>query len=229
MKNILVVDDEQIIAENIKQYLLKEGYNVYIAHNGKVALDIFNSNSIDMLILDLMIPKISGEEVCKKVRKESNIPIVMLTAKVTEENRINGLEIGADVYVTKPFSIRELMVIVRSLFRRVSNFAEDNYIGYNRNILKIDYDQYKVLKNNIDCNLTKRESLILFALSKHPNKIFTREELIEIAMGNDFEGYDRAIDTHIKNLRSKIEDDTSNPEYIITIRGVGYRFGAFND
>ncbi len=228
LRNILVVDDEQIIAENVKAYLVKDDYNVFIANDGLTAIDIFEEEDIDMIILDLMLPKLSGEEVCKKIRETSNVPIVMLTAKVSEENRIEGLETGADMYLTKPFSLRELSAIVKSLFRRVSNFSKDDYISFNKDDLKINYEQLTVLKNDVECNLTKTEREILFLLSKYNKKIFTREELIEQVLGIDFEGYDRAIDTHIKNLRSKIEDNTSKPEYILTVRGVGYKFGQFN-
>ncbi len=227
MYNILVVDDETVIANNINDYLINSGYNVYIANDGIKALEIFESEKIDLIILDLMLPKMSGEEVCKEIRKSSNVPIIMLTAKVAEENRINGLETGADVYVTKPFSLRELMAIVNSLFRRINNFSENGFVTFNNNDLKVNYDELIVHKNGVDCNLTKTEREILFTLSKYPKKVFTRNELIDIVLGDNFEGYDRAIDSHIKNLRSKIEDDTSDPKYILTIRGIGYKFGEF--
>ncbi len=225
--NILVVDDEVGIAKNIKDYLSNSGYNVTIANDGEIALEIFKTEKIDLIILDLMLPKITGEEVCAKVRQSSNIPIIMLTAKVTEENKITGLETGADSYLTKPFSLRELLAVVNSLFRRVNNFSENGFVSFNNNDLKVNYEELIVQKNSKECVLTKTEREILFTLSKFPKKVFTRNELIEIVLGDDFEGYDRAIDSHIKNLRSKIEDNTAEPKYILTVRGIGYKFGEF--
>ncbi len=224
-KKIIVVEDEKIISDNICAYLEKEGYETIKTYAGDEALRIFYDEAPDMIILDLMIPNVSGEEVCKKIRKDSKVPIIMLTAKVSEENKITGLEIGADDYLTKPFSMRELVTRVNTLFRRVNNFEDVSFISFNNGDLKINYESCKVLKNDVDCKLTKSERNILFSLSKFSKKIFTREELIAIALGEEFMGYDRAIDSHIKNLRSKIEDDTSIPKYVITIRGVGYRFG----
>lgn len=225
MKKILIVDDEKIISKNISDYLQNSGYDTLIVDNGQSALEVFNNDKIDMIILDLMLPKLSGEEVCIEIRKTSNIPIIMLTAKVMEDSKINGLELGADIYLTKPFSLRELVTVVKSLFRRVDNFAVDNFQSFNAGDLKINFEEQLVLKNDLECKLTKSEWNILNSLCSYPKKIFTREELITIALGEDFEGYDRAIDSHVKNLRSKIEEDTSNPTYIVTIRGFGYKFG----
>ncbi len=224
-RKVLIVEDEGLIAKNISDYLVNSGFETLITDNGATALEIFNKEKIDMLILDLMLPKVTGEEVCIEVRKSSNIPIIMLTAKVTEDSKINGLELGADIYLTKPFSLRELVTVVKSLFRRVDNFATNNFVSYNNGDLKINFTEQIVLKNNEECKLTKSELNILFSLVNHPKKIYTREELIEIALGDDFNGFDRVIDSHIKNLRSKIEDDTSKPKYILTVRGFGYRFG----
>ncbi len=226
-RKVLIVEDEGLIAKNISDYLVNSGYETILADNGATALEIFKNEKIDMLILDLMLPKVTGEEVCIEVRKVSNIPIIMLTAKVTEDSKINGLELGADIYLTKPFSLRELVTVVKSLFRRIDNFATNNFVSYNNGDLKINFGEQIVLKNNEECKLTKSELNILFSLVNHPKKIYTREELIEVALGDDFNGFDRAIDSHIKNLRSKIEDDTSKPNYIITVRGFGYRFGEF--
>ncbi len=227
MYNILVVDDEEVIANNIRDYLSNSGYNITVVNDGEKALNVFNSEKIDLIILDLMLPLVAGEEVCKQVRKSSNVPIIMLTAKVSEENKITGLETGADIYLTKPFSLRELLAVVNSLFRRVNNFSENGFVSFNNNDLKVNYEELVVQKKGTECNLTKTEREILFTLSKYPKKVFTRNELIEIVLGKDFEGYDRAIDSHVKNLRSKIEDDTAEPKYILTIRGIGYKFGEF--
>ncbi len=224
-KKVLIVDDENIISKNISDYLENSGFETIIADNGLDALEIFDNDKIDMIVLDLMLPKITGEQVCIDIRKKSNVPIIMLTAKVTEDSKINGLELGADYYLTKPFSLRELVTIVKSLFRRVSNFSEDNFTSFNNGDLKINFDEQIVLKKDDECKLTKSEYQILSSLASYPKKIFTREELITIALGDDFTGYDRAIDSHIKNLRSKIEEDSGNPIYILTVRGFGYRFG----
>ncbi len=224
-RKVLIVEDEKLIAKNISDYLQNSGFETIITDNGVSALEIFQNEKIDMLILDLMLPKLSGEEVCIEIRKVSKVPIIMLTAKVTEDSKINGLELGADNYLTKPFSLRELVTVVKSLFRRVDNFATNNFVSFNNGDLKINFDEQTVLKNNEECKLTKSELNILLSLVNHPKKIYTREELIEIALGEDFNGFDRAIDSHIKNLRSKIEDDTSKPNYILTVRGFGYKFG----
>ncbi len=224
-KTILVVDDEKIIVDNIKTYLENSDFKVITANDGLSALEIFERENIDLIILDLMLPKLTGEEVCTEIRKNSNVPIIMLTAKVLEENRINGFEIGADMYLTKPFSLKELITIVKSIFRRIENVNANSYTIFNNGDLKINYDELIVLKNDEECKLTKSERNILFLLSKNQRKVFTRDELIEIALADDFNGFDRVIDTHIKNLRIKIEDNTQKPKYIITVRGVGYKFG----
>ncbi len=227
VKTILVVDDEEIIALNIQAYLENSGFNVILAHDGISALEIFKKQNIDLIVLDLMLPKLNGEEVCTEIRKNSNVPIIMLTAKVQEENRINGFEIGADMYLTKPFSLKELITIVKSIFRRIENVNNDSFTIFNNGDLKINYDELIVLKSDEEIKLTKSERNILFLLSKNQRKVFTRDELIEIALGDDFNGFDRVIDTHIKNLRIKIEDNTQKPTYIMTVRGVGYKFGDF--
>ncbi len=225
LKKVLIVEDEKTIAKNISDYLINSGFETVISNDGQNALEIFKSEKIDMIILDLMLPKLSGEEVCMEVRKNSNVPIIMLTAKAVEDSKINGLELGADIYMTKPFSLRELVTVVKSLFRRVDNFAINDFVNFNNGELKINFNEQIVIKSGVECKLTKSEWNILSSLASHPKKIYTRNDLITLALGEDFDGYDRAIDSHIKNLRFKIEEDTSNPKYIVTIRGFGYRFG----
>ncbi|MFV0502730.1 MAG: response regulator transcription factor [Lachnospirales bacterium] len=225
MKKILIVEDEKTIAKNISDYLINSDFETITCFDGLSALKIFDASKIDMIILDLMLPKLTGEEVCENIRKKSSVPIIMLTAKVMEDDKINGLEVGADIYLTKPFSLRELVTVVKSLFRRVDNFIVDDFQVFNKGDLKINYKERIVLKANEECKLTKSECNILLLLAKHPKKVYTRDELIEIALYEDFGGFDRIIDSHIKNLRSKIEDNTSKPMYIITVRGVGYKFG----
>ncbi len=226
MKKVLVVDDEKIIVENICAYLEKNNYEAIKAYDGEEALTKFEKESPSMIILDLMLPKIMGEEVCTEIRRKSAIPIIMLTAKISEENKIIGLNVGADDYIEKPFSLNELMARVNSLFRRVHNFSDTNFVSFNNGDLKINYDECIVMKQDSNCNLTKSERNILFSLSQFPKKVFTRDEIIKIALGDDFLGFDRAIDSHIKNLRRKIEDNTQTPKYIVTVRGVGYKFGG---
>lgn len=227
-KKILIVEDEPKIAEVVDAYLKKDGYTTFIANDGKQALALFENEYLDMIILDLMLPYISGEEVCKTIRKESRIPIIMLTAKANEDNKIEGLNIGADDYITKPFSPRELVARVNSLFRRCGDGISPlfNTMNLNNGDLEVDFNSFTIKKRGVNVNLTPNEFKLFATLAKYPNKTFTRDELIDISFGMDFCGYDRTIDSHIKNLRFKIETDTTNPVYILTVRGIGYRFGG---
>ena len=230
MKNIkiLVVEDEQNISEVIKAYLSKEGFNVITANDGKEALKFFENEDIHLIILDLMLPKLSGEEVCATIRTTSDIPIIMLTAKVQEDDKVEGLSIGADDYVTKPFSPRELVSRVKALLRRSykhsSPLAEK--LTFNNGDLEVDIDKMMVIKEGKDVYLTSNEFKVLTALLTNPGKVFSREQLIEIAFGYDYDGFDRIIDTHIKNIRQKIEDNPKEPVYITTVYGAGYKFGG---
>ena len=229
-KKVLIVDDEVKIVEAVAAYLENSGYMAITAYDGENALLKVEKMNPDLVVLDLMLPKISGEEVCKAIRKISRIPIIMLTAKIDEDDKINGFNIGADDYVTKPFSPRELMVRINSLLRRSDEGASPLFdkMSWNDNDLEVDLDLYTVKKSGEIVNLTPNEFKLLCAMIKYPKKIFTREELIEVAFGANYDGFDRTIDSHIKNLRSKIEDDTTNPRYIVTVRGVGYKFGITN-
>ncbi|NLY45847.1 MAG: response regulator transcription factor [Tissierella sp.] len=224
--NILVVEDEKNILDVIKAYLEKENYNIITATDGEKALELFQTMDVHLIILDLMIPKISGEEVCKRIRDTSDVPIIMLTAKVDIENKIEGLNIGADDYITKPFSPKELVSRVKALLRRSYKGTRllTELLSFNNNDLVIDKDKMMVTKDNTNISLTTIEFKILFALASNNSIVLSREQLIDIAFGNDYEGYDRTIDTHIKNLRQKIERDPKNPEYITTVYGAGYRF-----
>lgn len=226
-KKILIVDDEPKIVEAIEAYLEKSGYEAIPAFDGEMALSLLQKVKPDLVILDLMLPRISGEEVCKAIRRNARIPIIMLTAKIDEDDKINGLDIGADDYITKPFSPRELMARINSLLRRVDEGTLPLFhaMSWNCNDLEVDLNSYTVKKAGVPVNLTPNEFKLLCAMIKYPQKTFTREELIEIAFGIDFDGFERTIDSHIKNLRSKIEDDTANPIYIVTVRGIGYKFG----
>jgi len=227
-KKVLVVDDEVKIVDIIKAYLEKFEYDVVVAFNGKDALDIFEKETPSLVILDLMLPDLSGQEVCKILRKKSRVPIIMLTAKVSESDIINGLNIGADGYILKPFSPNELMARVTALLRRTETevIPLSNIITFNNNNLTIDVIKYEVRKAGKTINLTPKEYKILSTLAKYSTKLFTREELISIVFDDYYDGFDRAIDTHIKNLRQKIENDSKKPIYILTVHGVGYRFGG---
>ncbi len=227
-KKILVVDDEAKISEVIKSYLEHDGYKVSTALNGKAALNGYNEFNPDLIILDLMLPDISGEEICKRIRKNSSVPIIMLTAKVSDDEVITGLDIGADDYVLKPFSPKQLLARVAAVLRRsAKESAEDrSKIVFDNGELVIDTFVHEIRKAGSIINLTPNEYRILVTMAGYPKKTFTREELISMALGDDFEGFDRTVDTHIKNLRQKIEDDPKTPKYLVTVHGVGYRFAG---
>lgn len=225
-KNILVVEDEKNISDVISAYLINEKFNVFLATDGEMAMELFNSHNIHLIILDLMIPKMSGEEVCKKIRFLSEVPIIMLTAKINEEDKIEGLSIGADDYVVKPFSPRELVSRVKALIRRsyrdYKPLAEK--VSFNNGDLEIEVDKMILRKNNKNIELTTNEFKILLALVSNPNQVLSREQLIDLSLGHEYEGFDRTIDTHIKNIRHKIETNPKSPEYIHTVYGSGYKF-----
>lgn len=225
---VLVVDDEPKIVEVVRSYLEKSGYEVHEAYNGRQALEMFEKIAPSLIILDLMLPDIFGEDVCKTIRRTSRVPIIMLTAKAEEENILNGLDIGADDYIAKPFSPKQLIARISALLRRVNPdiLPQANILAYNNNELIINTLSHEVWKGEIKVNLTPNEYKILIALISHPKKVFTRDELIERVLGEEYDGYDRTIDTHIKNLRQKIENDSKNPTYILTVHGVGYKFGG---
>lgn len=203
--NILVVEDEKNISDVIKAYLEKDDFNVTIAFDGEEAVNIFRSKEIHLIILDLMLPKLSGEKVCSQIRRISDVPIIMLTAKSDEESRIDGLSIGADDYVVKPFSPRELVSRVKALLRR--SYRDQGHQGkiliFDNGRLKIEKDRFQVIKDNLNIELTANEFKLLLALASNPRSVLSREQLIEIAFGHEYEGYDRTIDAHIKNIRQK--------------------------
>jgi DNA-binding response OmpR family regulator len=227
-RNILIVDDEPKILEVISSFLENKGYNVFTAENGNLAFEIFGQENIALVVLDLMLPDISGEEVCLALRKQSRVPIIMLTAKADENNLLHGLKIGADDYITKPFSLKELHARIETVLRRSGDDLTPLTVknSWNDGDLCVDFEKNIIKRKQKIVSLTPNELKILSALIKYPGKVFTRLELIEIALGNDFDGYDRAIDSHVKNLRQKIEDDPRSPVYILTVHGLGYKFGG---
>lgn len=226
---ILAIDDEEKILDVIKAYLEREGYSVFTETNGANAINTFKSLKPDLVILDLMLPGLSGEEICSKIRAISKVPILMLTAKVEEDDKVYGFSIGADDYLTKPFSPRELTMRVKAILRRTKDdMALNDIFSFNDGDLVIDTRSYEVKKSGEIVNLTPNEYKLLTVMAQNPNRVFTRGELIEKVMGYDFEGFDRTIDAHIKKLRQKIEDDPKNPVYIKTVYGAGYKFGEEN-
>lgn len=219
---ILIVDDEQQILDILSSYLKADGFHVVTASNGKEAIELALTYPLGLIILDLMLPDVSGEEVCVSVRKQSRVPILMLTAKSGEADRINGLSIGADDYLVKPFSPRELMARVRAILRRTGEHKVlSDYLTIGD--LHISLPDAKVTKNKQTIELTPNEYRLLLTLAQHPGRIWKRDDLISEVLGIDYNGSDRTIDTHVKNLRQKIEDDPKDPNYIKTIYGMGYR------
>ncbi|GHU08558.1 DNA-binding response regulator [Spirochaetia bacterium] len=237
-QTVLVVDDEPKILELVKSYLEMNGYKALCAKNGGEGMALFEQNPVSLILLDLMLPDFSGEEFCKKVRQASAVPIIMITAKVEEESIIHGLNIGADDYVTKPFSPRQLMARVQAALRRrtfgsraggglsaaqIAGGMDGRFLSCGD--LVVDTEKRTLSRNGEPVALTRDEYNILTLLMSRQAKIFTREEILEAVKGDDFGGFDRSIDSHIKRLRSKIGDDPKTPRYILTVYGMGYRIG----
>jgi len=223
-RRILVVEDEKSIRDAVTAYLEKEGYWVTPAADGLSALESFDKHKYDLVVLDLMLPKMSGEQVCAEIRDTSDVPIIMLTAKGEEEDRIAGLEIGADDYLVKPFSPRELVARVRALLRRANVGDEPQRDRLEYGDLEIDVAAHKAFITGEELDLTASEFKLLTTLARYPGRVYSRMELVEKVLGYDFEGYERTIDSHVKNLRAKLHDDPKEPTFIYTVHGVGYRF-----
>ncbi|EKQ53068.1 MULTISPECIES: response regulator transcription factor [unclassified Clostridium] len=223
---ILVVDDEQNILDVVRAYLEKDGFEVITAMDGETALNIYNNETVHLIVLDLMLPKITGEEVCSKIRTASSVPIIMLTAKVEEDDKIEGISMGADDYLTKPFSVRELVARVRALLRRAyRDFTPmADFLTFNNGDLEVNIKKMEVKKRGENVNLTANEFKILIVFITNPEQIFSREKLVEKAFGSDYEGFDRTIDSYVKNIRQKIESNPKEPTYIVTVYGMGYKF-----
>ena len=228
---ILLVDDERRIIEVLEAYLVREGYEIHSADNGIDALKKAKTVNPDLIILDLMLPDISGEEVCRLVRKESDVPILMLTAKSAEDDRINGIVMGADDYLTKTFSPREVVVRVQAILRRVKKTEKVERLEFNRKKLVIDLIKKEVTANGDNITLTPIEYKLLTNMAVNPGRVYSRMDLLEKIQdeGMYYEGYERSVDTHIKNLRKKIELDSRHPDFIVTVFGMGYKFGGVLD
>jgi DNA-binding response OmpR family regulator len=222
-QRVLVVDDEPKIVELVKLYLEREGYRVIVASDGRSALEIARREQPALVVLDLMLPELDGIEVCRQLRRESKVGIVMLTARSEDVDKLIGLELGADDYITKPFSPREVVARVRAVLRRMG----DDWMGEQPltfGSLTIDPARHEVTLGESPVELTRTEFRLLEAMARNAGRVLTRMQLLDKVQGEAFEGYERTIDAHIKNLRQKIEEDPQKPRYILTVYGVGYKF-----
>lgn len=231
IQSIFIIEDDIKIARVVKIYLEGAGYRVVHFKKGQDAINYALKEAPILVILDLMLPDMTGEETFQDLVSIGDFPIIMLTAKSSEEERIAGFALGADDYVVKPFSPRELVFRVKAALKRAqkNDMGKTEVMSFNNGLLVIDGYRYELKKNNSSINLTPTEFKVIFALASCPGKVFTRDNLVEKALGYQFEGYERSIDAHIKNIRQKIEDDPKNPSLILTIYGVGYRFGCERD
>lgn len=226
-KKVLIIEDEKAISDIIKFNLKKEGFDVFTAYDGKQGMEMALSDSPDLILLDVMLPSMDGFQVCKRVRESSMVPIIMLTAKEEEVDKVLGLELGADDYITKPFGMRELIARIKANLRRTENItpvAEEvaNVQAFGN--LEIDLNRYEARKNGQILELTLREFELLKYLAERENKVFSREQLLEEVWGYEYYGDIRTVDVTVRRLREKLEDDSSSPTYIMTKRGIGYYF-----
>ena len=225
MTKILVVEDEASFSEALEFLLGKEGFSVVTADTGTEALRKFDQGGIDLVLLDLMIPEVSGTEVCRQIRTKSRVPIIMLTAKDSEVDKVVGLEIGADDYVTKPYSSRELVARIRAVLRRNSGEALENETGVMAvGVIRMDVDRHQVTVNGAPVSLPLKEFELLEFLMRNAGRVLTRMQLIDRVWGSDYVGDTKTLDVHVKRLRSKIEEDPANPVHLVTVRGLGYKF-----
>jgi len=227
-KSILVVDDEKRIVEIVRAYLEREDYRVTAAYEGDTALEMARREHPDLVVLDLMLPGVSGWDICRALRKESNVPIIMLTARDDVTDRVVGLELGADDYVTKPFEPKELVSRVKAVLRR-SGAARPSSAVLRVGDLSIDVEKRLVFRGDEAIELTPTEFDLLRVLAEHPGRVYTRMQLLDSVQGDAFEGYERTMDSHVKNLRRKVEPDPEHPSRIITVYGVGYKVQEARD
>jgi DNA-binding response OmpR family regulator len=229
-KRILIIDDEPMILESVGYNLKQEGYEVISANNGETGLQLAKTETVDLILLDLMLPGINGMDICRILRQSSEVPIIMVTAKEGEIDRVLGLELGADDYITKPFSMRELIARVRTVLKRMNSKSEGGTEPAKPSQItviddiKIDWPGHEVTIKGQPVNLSSKEFELLRILTNHPGQVLTREQLLNLIWGNDFYGDDRTVDVHIRWLREKLENNPSEPKYILTVRGVGYKF-----
>ncbi|HVW05820.1 MAG TPA: response regulator transcription factor [Vicinamibacterales bacterium] len=223
MSTVLVVDDERQIATIARDYLARAGFSVVLAADGASGLDLARRKHPDLIVLDLGLPRLDGLEVARAIRRESDVPIIMLTARVDEADRLRGFDVGADDYVTKPFSPRELVARVTSVLRRARHAASRAPV-FTVADLTIDADRMRVERNGAAIDLTPTEFLLLAALARYPGRVCTRAQLLDAVRGTAVESFERAIDAHVKNIRRKIEPDPHRPRYLLTVYGIGYKF-----
>ena len=224
MKRILVADDDKRLADLVRRYLENGGFSVTVAHDGRKALDIARGRQPDLVILDLMMPELDGWDVCRILRAESDVPIIMLTARSTEDDMLLGLDLGADDYITKPFSPREVVARVRTVLRRSgAGEGEPERMIWSIGKLEVDAHRHEARLEGDYLDVTPREFAVLRVLAAAPGKAFSRSELISEAFGFDYDGMERTVDAYIRSLRKKLDDDSEQPAYIETVYGVGYR------
>ena len=228
MSRVLVVDDEKLIVKGIRFSLEQDNYQVDCAYDGEEALELAKINTYDIVLLDVMLPKLNGFEVCQQIREFSNVPIIMLTAKGDDMDKILGLEYGADDYITKPFNILEVKARIKAIMRRMSPKKEA--APKNENLflevkdMKLDIEGHRVYIRDKEINLTSKEFELLELLISHPNKVYSREKLLKLVWGTDYPGDVRTVDVHIRRLREKVEENPGEPKYVHTTWGVGYYF-----
>lgn len=227
-KKVLIVEDDRNTARLVELYLQKDGYRVAVAADGKTGLELARRTRPDLAILDVMLPEMDGLEVCRQLREESSLPIILLTARSTEDDKLAGLDLGADDYVTKPFSPRELVARVRAVLRRTSG-AEEEHADVSVGDLTVSFTRHEVTRGGKRIDLTPTEFNLLGLLVRNPYRAFSRLQLVEQVFGFDYAGLERTIDVHVMNLRRKIEPDPAKPRYVKTVFGVGYRFEAAGD
>jgi DNA-binding response OmpR family regulator len=222
MSTVLVVDDEQQIAHIARDYLQHAGYTVIVASDGPAALSLARARQPDLVVLDLALPGLDGVEVARTLRRESNVPIIMLTARVDESDRLLGLELGADDYITKPFSPRELVARVKAVLRRVDTRAASGDVLHVAD-LTLDVPRLKATRRGTPIELTPTEFQLLATLARQPGRVFTRAQLLDAVRGMEVDSFERAIDAHVKNIRRKLEVDSRKPRYLLTVYGMGYK------
>lgn len=226
MSRILIVEDEESFSDPLSYLLEKEGFEVTVAADGNEALSVFERDGADLILLDLMLPGMSGTEVCRQVRQRSNVPVIMLTAKDSEIDKVVGLELGADDYVTKPYSSRELVARVRAVLRRQGEQEEPMSATIGAGPVRMDVERHVVSVDGEQVSLPLKEFELLEMLLRNAGRVLTRGQLIDRVWGSDYVGDTKTLDVHVKRLRFKIEPDPSSPRYLVTVRGLGYKFEA---
>ena len=228
---IVLVEDEEKISDMVRDYLEREGMRVFAAGEGEVGLELIKDNRPDLVLLDIMLPDMSGLEICSILRHEMNVPVILLTARSQETDRVVGLELGADDYIVKPFSLAELSARIRAVMRRVKDREDkpkEMSSTIKRGNLLVDIENHLVKLSDNHINLTPTEFKMLSLMASNPGRVYSRLQLLEACLGEAYSGYERSIDTHIRNLRKKIEKDPANPAYIVTVFGLGYKFAMDN-